>query len=202
MEVADYYQYHSEVLRRPESVRAQAIFIKRFVYDEKSGRQTERTTARRRAEDLRARLAAGADFEDLARRYSEDAKSAAQGGLLGEEKSSFLVERGGFEAGLDQALFGGKPGEISAVIEGPANYYVVKVLRHLPEGVPPLEEIDNEVFMRCFRDRVRTAEERLFREAYSKVLVLDSKGRRVTLDQIWPSAKPEPRRSLLSPEEG
>jgi parvulin-like peptidyl-prolyl isomerase len=200
-EVADYYRFHSEVLRRRESVRAQAIFIRRFAFDEKTGAKDERTTARQRAEDLLARLKAGADFAQLARRYSEDPKSAAGGGMLGSEEESYLVGRGDFEPRVEEALFGGKPGELSGVVEGPANFYIVKVLRHLPAGVPPIEEIEAEVFARCYAERVRAAEERVFRESFKKVLLLDARGQRVTLENIWPSRREQPAKSLFNREE-
>lgn len=188
-EVADYYKFNSGRFRKPESVRAQVVFIKRFVYDEKLGRSVERKTARKRAEMILAKLKAGADFAKLARRYSEDPESAARDGLLGSRKKRHLVGRGQFRAGLDRALFAGKPGELSGVVEGPNNYCIVKVIKHLAAGVPPLAEIEEEVFARCYFERIGNIEEKLFRESYKKVLVIDAEGRPVPLEKIWPKRR-------------
>ncbi len=191
-EVADYYKFNSGRFRKPESVRAQVVFIKRLVYDEKLGRSVERKTARKRAEMVLAKLKAGADFAELARRYSEDPASAAQDGLLGSRKKRHLVGRGQFRAGLDRALFAGRPGELSGVVEGPDNYCIVKVIKHLAAGVPPLAEIEEEVFARCYFERIGKIEEKLFRESYKKILLIDAEGRPVPLEKIWPK-RPAPR---------
>ncbi len=188
-EIADYYKFHSESFRKPEAVRAKVILIKRFVFDEKLGREIERKTARKRAEEVLAKLKGGADFSKMARRHSEDPESAAQDGLLGSKKEKHLVRRRRFEATLDKALFGGKPGQLSGVVEGPANYYIVKVIRHFAAGVPPLEEIEEEVFARCYMERIRKVEEKVFRDSYKKVLLIDAKGRRVPLKTLWPTQR-------------
>jgi hypothetical protein len=185
-EMADYYRFNSEQLRRPESVRARVIFVKRFVFDAATGRSLKRKDADKLAGGILDRLKQGMDFDKAARRYSEDPDSAANGGLLGSRKKNFLVTRGKFEPVLEKALFGTEPGGRGRVISGTENLYIVKVERHLPAGVPPLEEVEREVFVRCFADRVRQAEERLFRQAYHKVLVLDSRGRRIPLEELLP----------------
>ncbi len=55
-------------------------------------------TARQLAEDLAARARAGEDFAALAREYSQDAGSAAEGGDLGWVEPGFMVQA--FEDGL------------------------------------------------------------------------------------------------------
>jgi parvulin-like peptidyl-prolyl isomerase len=200
-EVADYYKFHSEVLRKPESVRARVIFIKRFIFDPASERNIERKTAKARAERVLAKLKAGKDFAKLAKRYSEDPKSAASGGLIGSRKKNFLVSRGKFERALDEAIFSRKPGKLGEVVKGPANYYVVKVVKHIPAGVPPLEEVEREVYNRCYMDRIRKAEERLFKQNYKTVLVRDSKGRRIPLEDIMPKAGAPRKGALFTQDE-
>ncbi|MHC4916833.1 MAG: peptidylprolyl isomerase [Planctomycetota bacterium] len=189
-EIADYYKYHNEEFRKPASVRARIIKLKRFVYDEKTGARVERKTARKLAEDLLARLKRGEDFGKLARRYSEDPKSAAQDGLLGDARHNNLTERKDLDRRLAEALFSAELKESVGLVEGPAHFYIAEVLRRIPEGVPPLEEIENDVYVRCYRDRIRQAEEDLFRQCYHKVLVRDPKGRPIPIEKIWPRRKP------------
>ena len=201
-EIADYYKFNSERLRRAESVRARAIFIKRFVFDAALGQSVERKNAARRAESIIAKINKGLDFEKAARRYSEDPDTARNGGLLGERKQNFLITQGKLERNLDQAVFGGKPGRVSAVIKGPENLYIVKVEKHLAAGVPPLEEIEKDVFRRCYSERIRKAEERLFKRSYNKVLVRDANGRRIPLEALLPGKTPEGRSRPGTTREG
>ncbi len=194
-EIADYYKFNSERLRRAESVRVRVIYIKRFVFDSALGRSVERKNAMKRAESIVAKVKAGMDFEKAARRYSEDPESAKNGGLLGTRKENFLVTEGKFERKLDEGIFSGKPGKVGKVVKGPESFYVVKVEKHLLAGVPPLDEIEREVFMRCYSDRIRKAEERLFKQGYKKVLVRDAKGRRIPMSELLPGNTPVPRGS-------
>jgi peptidyl-prolyl cis-trans isomerase SurA len=74
------------------------------------------------AEDLRARLAGGEDFEALARQYSDDATTKEKGGYLGE------VEVSALEQFYRDALVSLNPGEISPVIRTPAGYQILKLV--------------------------------------------------------------------------
>ena len=63
--------------------------------------------------------AAGADFEALAKKRSEDS-SAERGGDLGS------VGRGLFAPAYETAAFALKPGELSAVIETDFGFHVIQ----------------------------------------------------------------------------
>ncbi|MDR2365390.1 MAG: peptidylprolyl isomerase [Zoogloeaceae bacterium] len=76
--------------------------------------------ARRRLEDLRERLRHGENFAELARLYSQDG-SAANGGDLGWINPGDTVPE--FERAMD-AL---SDGEISAVVQSPFGFHVIKV---------------------------------------------------------------------------
>jgi hypothetical protein len=90
-----------------------------------------RDSIRNLAQELRQRAAAGEDFAELARRYSQDG-SAQQGGDL-----SFFG-RGQMMAPFEQAAFALQPGEISDVVETPLGLHVIKVE---DRRQPPFEEI-------------------------------------------------------------
>lgn len=80
-----------------------------------------------------ARLAKGKeDFEELARRYSQDTASAARGGDLGFFREGELIEE------IDNAIRGMKRGEVAGPIETPLGYHIVKVLdrKSMEEGIP------------------------------------------------------------------
>lgn len=83
-------------------------------------------------DSIAALLAAGADFEELARKESEDPGSAARGGNLGFFGKGMMVPE--FEA----AAFSLKPGEISAPFATAYGYHIVQTLEY--KGLPSLEE--------------------------------------------------------------
>lgn len=80
-----------------------------------------------KSENLRAQALAGADFAGLARKHSEDAGSAANGGDLG------VIERGAFPAEFESALSALKPGEISKPVRSASGYHLIKLTELRPE---------------------------------------------------------------------
>jgi peptidyl-prolyl cis-trans isomerase SurA len=91
--------------------------------------QAARAVARARAESVLAQLRRGADFETMARRYSEDPGSKDQGGDLGWFRRGMMVQS------FDRAAFSLKPGEISAVVASPFGYHIIKVDRVQPAEI-------------------------------------------------------------------
>ena len=83
-DIRAYYDKHREEYRVPEQVKVSHILIKTPLpgadgkVDDKGAAE-----AQRRAEDLLKQLKGGANFEELAKKYSEDVGSAKQGGSLG-----------------------------------------------------------------------------------------------------------------------
>jgi peptidyl-prolyl cis-trans isomerase SurA len=76
--------------------------------------------ARRRLEGLRERIAAGADFAELARLNSEDG-TAALGGDLG------WVYPGDTVPEFERAMAALKPGEMSGVVRTPFGFHLIRV---------------------------------------------------------------------------
>lgn len=205
-EVLQYYRANSGKFSRPESVRARAVCIRRFMAAE-DGRRVERAGALARAREIRE-LARGnpAGFAELAARRSEDSASAANGGLLGDERRAFLVERsslGPGEEALGKALFSLPAGEVSDVIETAASYYVVMVIERLPAGPLPLKEVEGYVVARCMDERVKATEEELFRQLYPKLMVTDESGRRIDADEFFgeAAAAGKPRKLRLDEDD-
>jgi parvulin-like peptidyl-prolyl isomerase len=90
--------------------------------------------AQKKAEMVRARAAKGEDFNDLARKYSDD-DSKSSGGELGWFEPSDV---------MDQILVGVKPlkpGQISPTIRTSHGFHIVKLEDHEVPGVRPLSEV-------------------------------------------------------------
>jgi peptidyl-prolyl cis-trans isomerase C len=77
--------------------------------------------AKAKAEELRAKIAGGAAFEEIAKAESDDTGSGAQGGSLGE------FGRGQMVPEFEQAAFTTEIGKLSPVIRTQFGYHVVKV---------------------------------------------------------------------------
>jgi peptidyl-prolyl cis-trans isomerase D len=136
------YQTHADRYRTPERLRIQYVRLSaddiaksiRPTEDEirralaEAGHDAKRSTGRTekaamaKAQELRAKLVAGADFAALARQHSEDPGSASQGGDLG------LIGRGGFAKEFEDALFAlKKPGDLSGPVRSAYGLHVIKL---------------------------------------------------------------------------
>jgi len=88
--------------------------------------------AKAKAEDLRKQILAGAKFEDLAKKESDDTGSGAQGGDLGSFGHGQMVPE------FEKAAFEGKVGELTPVVRTQYGYHVIQVLSH---GATPFENV-------------------------------------------------------------
>lgn len=102
------------------------------------------------ASSLRSRILAGEDFEEMARQYSQDAGTGANGGDLGTFGKNEMVPP--FEA----AAFALEVGELSEVVETTFGLHLIRVYER---SVPPFEELRDQ-----FRAQVQN---RLVMEAES-----------------------------------
>ncbi len=115
-ELQSYYNQHRDDFREPEQVNVRHILIKTPPAGaEGKPDQKGIDEARAKAADILKQLKAGAKFEDLAKKYSEDPGSAANGGSLGWigkgrtvpefEKAAFSLPKGG-TSDLVQSSYG------------------------------------------------------------------------------------------------
>lgn len=102
--------------------------------------------AKARAEDVQAQAAKGADFADLARRYSDD-DSKSNGGELGVFSPNDLNDN--ILAGIKNL----KPGQVSPVVRTKYGFHVLKVEAHQVPGETPLATVKASVRERIQFDR-------------------------------------------------
>lgn len=74
-------------------------------------------------------LKAGKDFSELARKYSDDPGSAAQGGDLG------FVKKGVFYPEFEEAAFKLVEGQISGVVESPVGFHIIQLIEKRGESI-------------------------------------------------------------------
>lgn len=140
-EVESYFQQNAEDYRRDERVRARQILLRT---------DDERRTpeeARVELDSLRQQLDEGADFAALAAEHSEDPASREQGGDLG------FIARGEILPEVENAAFATTPGEIVGPIETSFGLHLVEVTDYQPGGLPPFEEVREQVRSRMLQER-------------------------------------------------
>jgi peptidyl-prolyl cis-trans isomerase D len=119
--------------RMPERVHARHILLKT---EGKS--DADKKALKAKAEDLVKQLKNGADFAELAKKYSEDG-SKDQGGDLG------WFTHGQMVAEFDSAAFALKPKEISGVVTSQFGYHIIQTLEKDPAKLKPFEEVKDEL---------------------------------------------------------
>lgn len=88
-----------------------------------------KAAARTKADSLRSEIAAGSEFERVAKRESMDAATKEQGGDLGWRRRGQLPEE------LERLVFGPfalRPGDVSAVTESPYGFHILRLDRANP----------------------------------------------------------------------
>ena len=88
--------------------------------------------AKKKAEDLRAKIVGGASFEELAKTESDDTGSGANGGSLGE------FNRGQMVPEFEKAAFEAKVGDVTPVVRTQFGYHIIKVDAH---GSTPFDQV-------------------------------------------------------------
>lgn len=73
-----------------------------------------------KADSLKQVLDNGGNFEELARQYSQDKRSAVNGGTMG------YIVSGQYPYGFEEAAFATPEGSISDVVESPQGYHILK----------------------------------------------------------------------------
>jgi peptidyl-prolyl cis-trans isomerase D len=142
-ELQSYYNQHIDEYREPEQVKVSHILIKTPLPGP-DGKVDQKgvDAAQQKAQDLLKQLKAGAKFEDLATKNSDDPGSAKQGGSLG------WVRRGQTVPEFEKAAFSLPKGQISDLVKSSYGFHILRVddkqeahLKTLAEVKPQIEPI-------------------------------------------------------------
>ena len=133
-EIKRYYDAHLDDYAITERVKVRDIL---FRIDDRDGPDAA-DKAKAKAEEVRKMAVGGKDFAELAAQFSEGPGSD-KGGLLG------TFSKGEMESALDDAAFDLEPGRISALIETPRGFHVLRVDEVVPAGHKKLEDVQDEI---------------------------------------------------------
>ena len=125
-EIAEYYEENKATYEEQAATRASHILF------EPADKDT--------AEQVLAEVNGGGDFAELAKEYSKDPGSAAQGGDLGWSDPSrpFVTE---FQEALDSL----DVGEISDLVETDYGWHIIKVEEKRDQRTKPLDEVSDQI---------------------------------------------------------
>ncbi len=156
-EVQAYYHAHADQFNRPETAYLSYVMIPRGL----DAADTAAALTRIRA--VRAEIVAGAKFEDVARRESQDAGSAAKGGDLGE------WTRGQMVAQFDSVAFKLPIGQLSEPFLSPFGYHILQVTGRTGTKVKGRHILVNIELAGSHRERVDALADSLERIAADRV---------------------------------
>jgi len=116
-DITAYFNSHRQEYDRPEEVRASHILIR----VDSNASEEEKLTAKLKLDNIRSDIKKGADFAEMARKYSDDPGSKEKGGDLGFFRRGMMVKP------FEEAAFSLKTNELSDLIETPFGFHLIKV---------------------------------------------------------------------------
>ena len=146
----DFYEESKNRYLQDEQRRARHILVA-FEDDE--------SAAEEQAKALTARIRAGESFEDLAKTYSKDGGTSAQGGDLG------LIMQSQMPGELGNAIFSMLEGDIEGPVRTDFGFHVIRLDEILERGPMPLADVRTEL-----ENELRDSEvDALFGDVESKI---------------------------------
>ena len=135
-----YYNAHRDQYRVAEQVKVSHILIKTPLAGS-DGKVDGKgvAEAQRRAEDLLKQLKAGAKFEDLAKKNSEDPGSAKEGGSLG------WIGKGRTVPEFEKAAFSLPKGQMSDLVKSSYGFHIIRVDDKQDAHMKTLDEVKGEI---------------------------------------------------------
>jgi peptidyl-prolyl cis-trans isomerase D len=181
----DYVEITSEALAETATVDEGQI---KKMYDEYvtsvSGREERKArhilvqageniaAAKAKIESIKRELDQGADFAELAKKYSQDSSSASVGGDLG------WVALGEMVKPFEQTLFEMEKGSVSGIVETQFGYHLIELDDVRSETIAPLEvkryEFEDELKSEAAASMFYDLSERLASTAYENPSSLDA----------------------------
>lgn len=135
-EIQKYYDDNKKDFYKNE-VKASHILISTVDENGKELSDAKKKEAKAKAEEVLKKIEAGEEFASLAKEYSADTGSAAEGGDLGYFGKGVMVSE------FEDAAFGLEVGEVSDIVETQFGYHIIKVFDKVDEQSPLSDEKDS-----------------------------------------------------------
>jgi foldase protein PrsA len=140
-EAKAYYQEHRSDFVQQEERKTSHILISPFpsADDSSSASQADWDAAQAEAEKVRGEIQNGADFANVAKKYSDDATTKESGGALG------LITKGQMVPAFEEAVFSLKKGELSEPVKTQYGYHLILVKDIVPEEQLSYDEASQSI---------------------------------------------------------
>ena len=151
--VNKFYDDRKESFKRPEAFRARHIFIAYVPHEVVMNSSREemrekaseyRAAARKKIDEVFAKVQAGENFEALAREYSEDKGSSEQGGDLD------FIYKGVFDPVFDKAVADLEIGGTSGIVETEFGYHIIRLMETKPSEYASFDEVKESIQKHLF----------------------------------------------------
>lgn len=144
-EMKKYYDEHKKDYYKDE-VKASHILISTVDENGKELSEAKKKEAKKKAEEVLKKAKSGEEFSQLAKEYSDDTGSAANGGDLGYFTKGQMVEP------FEKAAFSLKVGQISDIVESQFGYHIIKVYDKIDEQLP-FDDVKDEIKNTLIEDK-------------------------------------------------
>lgn len=134
-EIREYYDANLALYREEPTYRARHIFLK--VDKKASTEEIKKIMAK--AADVMIEARSNSDFAALARKYSDDAGAAKDGGDLGTFKKGDMLPE------IESAVITMKPGEVSELVTTPAGFHIIKLEERNEGNLKPFETVSASI---------------------------------------------------------
>jgi peptidyl-prolyl cis-trans isomerase SurA len=138
-EMVKYYETNQEKFRRTPQAE-----IRHILFPAPAG--TDEAAVHARADEARAKIAAGADFATVGKQYSDPSSGAS-----GDEV--ITVHRGELAPAIEDAAFGLPAGGLSPLIRTEVGWHLIKVERVQAEAVAPFAEVRDSIRDQLFQEK-------------------------------------------------
>jgi peptidyl-prolyl cis-trans isomerase SurA len=163
-QIQTYYDKNKSAYATPEQVKLRMIVIR----EGSSGDVPEVGSKKDLAEEIRQKVASGAEFDRMAQMYSEDETTQQAGGDWG------WIERNTLNQELTNVAFSLRAGEVSPVINIENTYYIIKVEARKNAAIKPITDVRDEIEKNLIQQERMKAQQRwletLRQKAYIKIL--------------------------------
>jgi peptidyl-prolyl cis-trans isomerase D len=142
-----YYRRHQTQFDVAEQAQASHILLRVDADAEPKVKQQKRQLAEKLLSQIKNKD--NKNFAELARRYSDDAGSAAQGGTLG------YFSRGTMVPAFEEVAFSLKPGQLSDIVETNFGYHIILCQGRIEAGIKELADVVDEVKAGIIKEQSR-----------------------------------------------
>jgi peptidyl-prolyl cis-trans isomerase D len=148
-ELHNYYAAHAMDYKTEEQVKTRHILIA-----SKAGADAQSdAAAKAKAEDVLKQLQGGANFADLAKKYSEDPGSKDSGGELP------MIPTSSLDPAYAKAAMALNPGQTSGLVKSAFGYHIIQTEQKQAMGIKPFDEVKASILQTLEQQKAGEAEQ-------------------------------------------